>query len=118
MKDYLQHLTTLERTKSMRSKDREKEQKRKQKSVNEYDWDTLCRTGKVKKLNVDELEKYLRQCNLSLEEKKNDKVRRVIAHVCSKSGETLDSFAIPQNQLSSESSSDTARSSSEDSDVE
>ena len=46
-------------------------------------------------------------------------MRRVIAHVCSKSGETLDSFtSIPQNQLSSESSSDTASSSSEDSDVE
>ena len=44
-------------------------------------------------------------------------MRRIIAHLCSKSVETLDSFAIPQNQLSSESSSDTA-SSTEDSDVE
>ena len=53
------------------------------------------------KLKVDELEKYLRHFNLSLRGKKNDKVRRVIAPVCSKSGETLDSFANPQNQLSS-----------------
>ena len=45
-------------------------------------------------------------------------MRQVIAHVCSKSEETLDSFAIPQNQLSSESSNDTASSSSEGSDVE
>ena len=73
----------------------------------------------MQKLKFDELEKYLRHFNLSLKGKKNVKVRQVIAqHVCSKSGETLDSFAIPQNQLSSESSSDTASSSSEDSDVE
>ena len=101
----------------MRSKDREKErEKRKQKSFNGYDWDTLCRTGKVQK--VDELEKYLRHFNLSLKGEKNDKAGRVTAHVCSKSGETLNSFAIPQNQLSSESSSGTASSSSEDSYVE
>ena len=97
VKDHLQHLTTLERMKNLRTKDRfiEKQQQRRQKCFDDYDWDTLCRTSKVQKLNIQELEKYLRHFNLPLKGKKNDKVRRVIAHVCNRQGEVLCFSAAP-----------------------
>ena len=97
VKDHLQHLTTLERMKNLHTKDRlEKQQQRWQKCFDDYDWDTLCHNSKVQKLNIQELEKYLRHFNLPLKGKKNDKVRRVIAHVCNRQGEVLDTYVSPQ----------------------
>ena len=64
VKDHLLHLTTLERTKNLRKKDRlEKRQQRQQKSFEEYNWGTLCRTGEIQKLKIQELEKYLTHFN-------------------------------------------------------
>ena len=36
----------------------------------------------MQKLKVEELEKYLKHFNLSFRGKKDDKVRRILAHVC------------------------------------
>ena len=57
VKDHLLHLTTLESTKNFRAKDRlEKWQQRRQNKFEEYNWDTLCRTGEIQQLTVPELE--------------------------------------------------------------
>ena len=63
----------------------------------DYDWDSLYLTGKVQKLNVQELDKYLSYFHLSFKGKKQDKVRQVIAHVCKKNGESLDKYTVVQN---------------------
>ena len=73
---YLQHLTNLERMKSIRTNDRQKkQQQRHQKGFHEYDWDILCRTGGLQHLLLHEIEKYLNHFNLSVQGKKSDKVR-------------------------------------------
>ncbi len=98
VKEHLAHLNVLERTRNLRSKDRlQRRQETRDKRFGDYDWDSLCLTGKVKKLNVQELEKYLSHFRLSSKGKKEDKVRRVIAHVCNKNGESLDKYTHRQD---------------------
>lgn len=95
VKDHLVHLNTLERTRNLRSKDRL--QKRQEMRNKRFDWDSLCLTGKVQKFNVRELDKYLSYFHLSFKGKKQDKVRRVIAHVCKKNGGSLDKYTVVQD---------------------
>jgi hypothetical protein len=72
----------MEQMKAIRSKDRcTKRQEKKEKDVESYDWTSLVQEGKVGKLTVQELNKYLGHHNLSHKGKKMDKVRRVIAHI-------------------------------------
>ena len=93
VKDHLLHLTTLERTKNFRAKDRlETWQQRWQNKFKEYNWDTLCRTGEIQQLTVPELEKYLTHFNLSLKGKKNNKMRRIICHAPNKQGEEINAY--------------------------
>ena len=93
VKDHLLHLTTLERTKNFRAKDKlEKRQQRRQKLFEEYNWDTLCRIGEIQQLTVPELEKYLTHFNLSLKGKKNDKMRRIICHASNIQGEEINAY--------------------------
>ena len=93
LKDLLLHLTTLERTKNFRAKDRlEKRQQRQQKQFEEYNWDTLCRTGEIQQPTVPELEKYLTHFNLSLKGKNNDKMRQIICHASNKQGEEINAY--------------------------
>ena len=53
--------------------------------------------GKVQKLNVQELDKYLSYFHLCFKGKKQDKVRQVIAHVCKKIGKSLDKYTVVQD---------------------
>ena len=120
LEDYLYHLTTLERTRNIREKDRkEKRQQRKEKSFDEYNWDILGRTGKLQQLKVQELEKYLKHFNLSFKGKKADKIRRILAHVCNDQGVTIDTYSSrrdPEDPTSDESNdgSEDEESNSED----
>lgn len=71
----------------MRTKGRLKKRKqRQQKCFEDYDWNTLCRTGKVQQY-IKELETYLSHSNPPLKGKKYDKVRRVTAHALIRIGE-------------------------------
>ena len=66
----------------MRSNERAaKRQERKEKDADSYDWNDLVHNGKVGKLTVPELNKYLVHNDLSQRGNKRDKVRRIIAHV-------------------------------------
>lgn len=99
IKDHLQHLTTLERKKNMRTKDRLKKRKqRQQKCFEDYDWNTLCRTGKVQQY-IQELEKYLSHSNPPLKGKKYDKVRRVTAHALIRMGEGYTHVSLQRHEV-------------------
>ena len=119
-KDYLHHLTNLERMKNIRADDRlKKQQNRRQKGFQDYDWDTLCRTGEIQKLLLHEIEKYLSHFNLPVLGKKADKVRRVMAHVCSRKGESIDTFVSSQSREGvSDDNTDSDVSNEEESDSE
>lgn len=99
IKDHLQHLTTLERKKNMRTKDRLKKRKqRQQKCFEDYDWNTLCRTGKVQQY-IQELEKYLSHSNPPLKGKKYDKVRRVTPHALIRMGEGYTHVSLQRHEV-------------------
>ena len=118
VKGYLQHLTNLERMKNIRTNDRlKKQQQRRQKGFYEYDWDTLCRTGEIQHLLLHEIEKYLNHFKLSIQGKKADKVRRVMAHVCNRKGEQIDAFVLSQSEKNvSDNSCDIGSDASDDDD--
>ncbi|KAL9965167.1 hypothetical protein ACROYT_G028930 [Oculina patagonica] len=106
--------------KNLRQKDRlEKRQEKQQKGFDQYNWDTLCRSGEIQKLNIQELEKYLNHFKLSLKGKKYDKVRRVIAHVFYKQHEALDTYNPRQDPevLSDIESSDSGEESDSEDDI-
>lgn len=82
VEQYLTHLTNLKHEQNMRVKDRIKaKEAKKDKGVEMYKWDELVQAGKVGKLTVAELDKYLKHHSLSHRGWKCDKVRRIIAHV-------------------------------------
>lgn len=71
----------------MRTQGRLKKRKqRQQKCFEDYDCNTLCRTGKVQQY-IKELETYLSHSNPPLKGKKYDKVRRITAHALIRIGE-------------------------------
>ncbi|CAH3105529.1 unnamed protein product [Porites lobata] len=77
----------IKEEKNMRTKGRLKKRKqRQQKCFEDYDWNTLCRTGKVQQY-IKELETYLSHSNPPLKGKKYDKVRRITAHALIRIGE-------------------------------
>ena len=87
------HLNTLERTRNLRSKDRlQKRRERQDKRFEDCDWDSLDLAGKVCKRNIQQPEEHLSHFHLSSKGKKQDKVRRVTAHVFNKNGASLDKY--------------------------
>ena len=83
VREYLQHLVELQQMRNLRKLDRHQKRTEKQnKTFDDYDWELLVRNGQLQKLLLSELDKYLNKFNLSLKEKKADKVRRITAHVC------------------------------------
>ena len=93
------------------------QQQRRQKGFYEYDWDTLCRTGEIQHLLLHEIEKYLNHFKLSIQGKKADKVRRVMAHVCNRKGEQIDAFMLSQSEKNvSDNSCDIGSDASDDDD--
>ena len=83
----------------MRTKDRLKKRKqRQQKGFEDYDWNTLCRTGKVQQY-IQELEKYLSHSNPPFKGKKYDKVRRVTAHALIRIGEGDTNVSLQRQEL-------------------
>ena len=76
--DYLQHLQHLNLTRNMRSSDRKEQQdKRKKKVYRDYNWGELLMTGRLDKLLVSELDKYL-DCHHISKTKKNKKEKVLI----------------------------------------
>ncbi len=82
VRSYINHLKTLNFMKHIRSNQRKEDtQMKTDKSVNDYDWQGLLRDGKLGKLTVSELNKYLQHYQLPCTGKKADKVRTVVAHL-------------------------------------
>ena len=81
VKDSLEHLISLRRTKAIRNNDKEVEGAIKNKKYNDYNWSDLVKSEEVLgKLRVFELEKYLAFHGLSKNGKKGDEVSRMMAH--------------------------------------
>ena len=83
VRGYLNHLLTLQRTSTVRQNQRTKDKNtRKTKGYEQYDRKTIASTFEnMNKLYVEELNKYLVHHKLSHLGKKNDKIRRIMAHV-------------------------------------
>ena len=82
VRGYLNHLLTLQRTSTVRQNQRTKDKNTQKTKEKLYDWKTIASTFKnMNKLYVEELNKYLDHHKLSLLGKKNDKIRRIMAHV-------------------------------------
>ena len=85
MISYLQHLTNLKIAREIRSRDRKRIQlETRDKSYDEYDWTELVLKGKLQKLKIIELDKYLDKNQLSKRGKKDDKIRAISADVLRK----------------------------------
>ena len=109
VKSYLDHLTSLENLKKIRDRQRQNDRReRQQKDVSSYNWKSLVEDGKLASLTVPELDKYLEHYQLPKNGRKNDKMRRIIAHYFSENGEQIpENFAINrEDDNESESGSD------------
>ena len=116
--DYLLHLPTLERKRSLREKDRkEKRQQRKEKPFNEYDWDILCRTGIKRPIKRPRAGEVFKTLWSFFKGKKDDKICRILAHVFNDQGESITAY-IPRKEPDDESMSVNEESDSNVSDSE
>ena len=76
----------MQLTKQIRARTREAEQnRRKEKTHEEYDWLVLVLQGQLNKLKVQELNKYITENKLNTEGKKQDKINAITADVLRKS---------------------------------
>ena len=84
VKKYVQHLKILEINKRKRA-DIRKNQEQESKRYEEYEWTKLFEEGKLKKLKVQELDKYLIYHNLrkSLNLRRKEKVTLINSHIAS-----------------------------------
>ena len=82
VKDSLEHLINLRRTKGIRDNDRKRlKEAIKNKKYNDYNWNDLVKSEEVLgKLRVFELDRYLVFHGLSKNGKKGDKVSRIMTH--------------------------------------
>ena len=82
VKDSLEHLISLRRTKAIRDNDRKRlKDAVKNKKYNDYNWSDSVKSEEVLgKLRVFKLDKYLAFHGLSKNGKKGDKVSRMMAH--------------------------------------
>ena len=82
VKDSLEHLINLRRTKAIRDNHRKRlKEGIKNKKYNDYNWNDLVNSEEdLGKLRVYELDKYLALYGLSEHDKKGDKVSRITAH--------------------------------------
>ena len=73
----------MEHRKTIRSNQRKLDkQERNEKSYDSYKWEELSVNGQLKKLKVQELDKYLNYHNLNKSGKKLDKEKRITCHIC------------------------------------
>ena len=81
MVSYVKHLEQLAAAASIREKGKKLKKKIEEaKTYKEYNWPDLIDSGKLNKIKVKELDKYLLKHNLSTANKKADKVKRITAH--------------------------------------
>ena len=79
---YAQYLQELEWAKDIRARARQADAAdRKRKAFEDYEWQKLLEDGKLGKLPVAELKKYLVHYSLPLTGKKADKVRTIVMHL-------------------------------------
>ena len=79
---YVRHLKNLQILQNMRSRSRKQSSKKRQdQTYDQYDWKELVMNGKLGKLLVSELDKYLTKHKLSKVGKKPDKVAAISCHV-------------------------------------
>ena len=82
---YLQHLTNLKMAREIQSRDRKRIQlETRDKRYDEYDWTELVLKGKLQKLKIFGLDKYLDKNQLNKRGKKDDKIRAISADVLRK----------------------------------
>jgi hypothetical protein len=75
---YIRHLEELQVVSAIREEDRNKKRAAdNNKAYKDYDWENITTSGKLATLKVKELEKYLKEHNLSFMGKKEDKVKRI-----------------------------------------
>ena len=78
---YIQHLQDLKILQGIRANNRkESSQQRQQKAYKDYDWKELVINGRLGKLLVSELDKYLCEHNLNKSGNKGDKVAAISCH--------------------------------------
>ena len=78
----IEHLRDLEARKDKRTKERIAARKlSKEKGCRDYDWLDLTMNGKLKKITISDLEKYLNYNSLSKKGRKDDKVKTIMCHV-------------------------------------
>ena len=114
---YLQHLQNLRTLQSIRERSRkQKKQGKLDKDYSRYDWTALMQNGKLQKLLVKELNKYLIHHSLETSGKKSDKVKAIMCQILQRepnvepfqkeveteSNSEEEVFAIIQSQESSE----------------
>lgn len=81
---YITHLQNLQRTKAIRDRTKKAQKdEKKNKTVQDYNWQQIIENGTLGKLTVPELDKYLNHHALPLKGKKADKVRTIITHMSS-----------------------------------
>jgi len=98
---------------------RENERKKKRsmesnKEYKDYDWPNVISSGKLSKLKVKELDKYLKYHGLSLIRRKADKVKRITSHFYVDMRSLQDT---PQSSSSETETSDESESDSDEDDV-
>ncbi len=82
VEEYVTHLLQLEWLKQMRVKERKSQAAiKRSKTVEDYDWHSLLSDGRIGKLTILELNKYLEHHKLPITGKKNDKIRTIAAHL-------------------------------------
>ncbi|CAB4041107.1 Transient receptor potential cation channel subfamily A member 1, partial [Paramuricea clavata] len=105
--------SNLQSVKKIRARTRAEEQnQRKEKKSEEYDWLKLVLQGKIDKLTVQELDKYINKHNLSKKGKQKDKLSAITADVLRKSLARSTEHALEQlhiDQRSSDSDGESER---------
>lgn len=79
--EYLKHLEDLQTSSLIRENERKKKRCiESNKRYKDYDWPNVISSGKLSKLKVTELDKYLKYHGLSLIGRKADKITRITSH--------------------------------------
>jgi hypothetical protein len=88
--EYLQHLQNLDILQSIRQRSRNVEKQEKlDKTYADYDWVALTESGKLGKLVLTELNKYLKHHGLQVLGNKKDKVKAIMCHTLQQKPDTI-----------------------------